>query len=108
MDEVQNTNAIDNISYELSDSNSSGGGHAKSEGNPHKNLGIGRDTSMQFFTSNISPSTPLPLVILLWWVPLKHPCDMYFVFTPSSLGAPLLFLLIPMISSFVFIWNLIY
>ena len=70
MDEVQNTNAIDNISYELSDSNSSGGGHAKSEGNPHKNLGIGRDTSMQFFTANISPSTALPSVILLWWVPL--------------------------------------
>ena len=108
MDEVQNTNAIDNISYELSDSNSSGGGHAKSEGNPHKNLGIDRNISMLFFTANISPSTALPSVILFWWVLLLHPCDMYFVFSPSSLGAPLLFLLIPMISSFVFIWNLIY
>ena len=97
--------------YQLADSNSSGGGHAKSQGNPHKDIGIDRNPIPWQFSyflhskhfTNYPPSLSDTLVVCST---ISTP--VICISFPPSLGAPLLFLLIPMISSFVFIWNLLY
>ena len=103
---------IDNASSELSDSNSCGGGHAKSQGNSHKNIGIDRfliPWQFSYFLHSKHFTKQLPS-FPQWYFGVGDTIStpVICISFPSSLGAPLLFLLIPMISSFVFMWNLIY